>query len=82
MAITITPPGILTTLVTPAKCDCQSGVWRKPGGGVSGHKNCTWLVGAAYQTRICPSPMVLVGFNYVGYGSGYSDHHAYCCELE
>ena len=61
---------------------CQSGVWAKPGGGVTGRKNCFWLVGSPYQTRICPVPTVLIGYNYIGYGSGYSDHHAYCCELE
>lgn len=76
------PNGLVGRNAAGLTLSCQSGVWTRQGGGVSGHKNCAWIVGSAYQTRICPSPMVLVGFNYVGYGSGYSDHHAYCCELE
>ena len=76
------PNGLVGRTAAGLTLSCQSGVWRSQGGGVTGHKNCAWIVGSPYQTRICPSPKVLVGFNYIGYGSGYSDHHAYCCELE
>lgn len=60
---------------------CQSGVWAAPKASISGYRNCQWLTGAAYSTRICPQPKVQIGFNYIGYGGGYSDHHSYCCEL-
>lgn len=76
------PNGAIARNTVGATLSCQSGVWAKPGGGVTGRKNCFWLVGSPYQTRICPVPTVLIGYNYIGYGSGYSDHHAYCCELE
>ncbi|MCY1546280.1 hypothetical protein D9M68_822690 [compost metagenome] len=76
------PNGLVGRNAAGLTLSCQSGVWRSNGGGVTGHKNCSWIVGSPYQTRICPSPKVLVGYNYIGYGSGYSDHHAYCCELE
>lgn len=43
-------------------------------------RNCQWYVFPAWSTKYCPAPKVMAGMNYVGYGSGYSDHDLYCCE--
>ncbi|WP_238595401.1 hypothetical protein, partial [Pseudomonas aeruginosa] len=54
--------------------------WTKPG-GINGMRNCRWITGAPFATKICPANMVATGMNYNGYGSGYSDHDVYCCEV-
>lgn len=44
-------------------------------------RNCRWITGAPFATKICPANMVATGMTYNGYGSGYSDHDVYCCEV-
>ncbi len=48
---------------------------------ITAYKNCGRVIGAAWSIRYCPAPKVQVGMDYNGYGSGYSDHDIYCCEL-
>ncbi|EMM5787445.1 TPA: prepilin-type N-terminal cleavage/methylation domain-containing protein [Pseudomonas aeruginosa] len=65
---------------TGATLSCDNYRWTKPG-GINGMRNCRWITGAPFATKICPANMVATGMNYNGYGSGYSDHDVYCCEV-